>query len=74
MRLKIYKQTAFYTVIFCIILSLNALIFNPRNITNIFEKGILPGVGVLMSAVALLFLIILFVTYISRFRAKNKEV
>lgn len=60
--MRISKNTVFHAMIFFGILFLNTLIF---------KKGISTDMGVLLSAVALLFLLILFVTYISRLRATS---
>ncbi|CAM3205716.1 hypothetical protein FITA111629_09790 [Filibacter tadaridae] len=64
--MKTLKDTAIYTVTIFTTIVLMKLILDPSDLTSIFERGLWLGIGVFLTALALLFLIVFLVLIINR--------
>lgn len=72
MSLKLLKETAIYTITFFVIALGIKLIFDFKSVASAFEKGSLTGVGISLSALVLLFIVVLIMKLISSLIFKSK--
>ncbi|HJF34314.1 MAG TPA: hypothetical protein K8V56_21325 [Sporosarcina psychrophila] len=64
--MKLLKDTMMYTITFFAIALGIKLIFDFTSVASVFEKGIWTGVGISLSALVLLFLVVLIMKLISK--------
>ncbi|MEK5070201.1 hypothetical protein [Sporosarcina sp. FSL K6-1508] len=64
--MKLLKDTMMYTITFYAIALGIKLIFDFKSVASVFEKGIWTGVGISLSALVLLFLVVLIMKLISK--------
>lgn len=70
--MKFFGKTVIYTSIIFVIIFLFNLVINPGKIRGIFEKGIIPGIGLILSALVLLCLVAFIASFIgSKLRARS---
>ncbi|MEF2967172.1 hypothetical protein V3851_15145 [Paenibacillus sp. M1] len=71
--MKIIKETAILTAFLFIFNLIVKLIFKPDYIIETFEKGVWWGLAVYVTALALMFVIIFLILFVSRFIVKRKN-